>query len=61
MMNRHRVIHAVGEGRAEISPVVKFIVDDEQIAALTAEYQRIASGGSPSLDEATDNQEADAS
>jgi len=44
MMNRFRVIHAAGEGRAEISPVVKFLLDHDLVVALTQEYGRIAAG-----------------
>ena len=42
MMNKLRVIHPVDGDRAEISPVVKFIVDEERVAALTEVYRRIA-------------------
>lgn len=43
MKNRLRVIHQAGtEDRAEISPVVRLIVDAEQVAAIGAEYRRIA-------------------
>lgn len=45
MQNKLRVLHAVGDDRAEISPVLRLIVDAEQIQAITAEYQRIASDG----------------
>ncbi|EPR75025.1 hypothetical protein ADILRU_2562 [Leifsonia rubra CMS 76R] len=43
MKNKLRVIHQAGEeDRAEISPVLRLIVDAEQISAISAEYQRIA-------------------
>ena len=45
MQNKLRVLHAVGDDRAEISPVLRLIVDAEQIRAITAEYQRIAIEG----------------
>lgn len=46
MKNKLRVIHQAGtEDRAEISPVLRLIVDAEQIHAISAEYQRIAAGG----------------
>ena len=45
MQNKLRVLHAVGDDRAEISPVLRLIVDAEQIRAIAAEYQRIASDG----------------
>ncbi|KFF59488.1 hypothetical protein JF66_10940 [Cryobacterium sp. MLB-32] len=46
MKNTLRVIHQAGtEDRAEISPVLRLIVDAEQIAAISGEYRRIAAGG----------------
>jgi hypothetical protein len=43
MKSRLRVIHAAGaEERAEISPVLRLIVDAEQISAIGAEYRRLA-------------------
>jgi hypothetical protein len=51
MKNKLRVIHQAGtEDRAEISPVLRLIVDAEQIHAIGAEYQRIAAGGQAELD-----------
>ena len=51
MKNKLRVIHQAGtEDRAEISPVLRLIVDAEQISAIGAEYQRIAAGGATELD-----------
>lgn len=47
MMNRFRVIHPVDEDRAEISPVVKFIVDHDLARSLTEEYRRLAEGSAP--------------
>lgn len=44
MFNRFRVLHTVDETRAEISPVVKFMVDEAQVDAVRSEYERIASG-----------------
>jgi hypothetical protein len=49
MQNKLRVLHAVGEDRAEISPVLRLIVDADQIRAITAEYQRIAREGTGNL------------
>lgn len=52
MMNRFRVIHPIGEDRAEISPVVKFVIDEHQVAALTAVYRDIAAvdtGAAPAV------------
>lgn len=50
MQNKLRVLHPVGEDRAEISPVLRLLVDADQVRAITAEYQRIASEstGAPS-------------
>ncbi|WP_255579180.1 DUF4194 domain-containing protein [Cryobacterium sp. PAMC25264] len=46
MKNTLRVIHQAGaEDRAEISPVLRLIVDANQIAAIGAEYRRIAEAG----------------
>jgi hypothetical protein len=46
MKNTLRVIHQAGaEDRAEISPVLRLIVDAEQIAGITSEYHRIAEIG----------------
>lgn len=46
MKNKLRVIHQAGaEDRAEISPVLRLIVDADQIQAVGAEYQRIAAAG----------------
>lgn len=45
MKNKLRVIHPAGsDDRAEISPVVRLIVDAEQVQAVAAEYRRIAEG-----------------
>lgn len=45
MHNRLRVLHTAGDERAEISPVVRLIVDADQVRAITAEYTRIAESG----------------
>ncbi|MDJ0349538.1 DUF4194 domain-containing protein [Cryobacterium sp. PH29-G1] len=46
MKNKLRVIHQAGaDDRAEISPVLRLIVDAEQIQAIGAEYRRIAAAG----------------
>ncbi|WP_243076297.1 DUF4194 domain-containing protein [Microbacterium sp. SS28] len=45
MQNKLRVLHAVGDDRAEISPVLRLILDADQIRAITAEYHRIAQEG----------------
>lgn len=60
MKNRLRVIHQAGaDDRAEISPVLRLIVDAEQVTAITAEYRRIAAEGGARLDTDTDT-DADA-
>ncbi|WP_022887103.1 DUF4194 domain-containing protein [Glaciibacter superstes] len=49
MKNKLRVIHQAGtDDRAEISPVLRLIVDADQISAIGAEYRRIAAGGGDS-------------
>lgn len=45
MHNKLRVLHAAGDERAEISPVLRLIVDADQVRAITAEYERIAREG----------------
>lgn len=45
MLNRFRVLHAADEDRAEISPVVRFLVDADRVAELTAAYRRVADDG----------------
>jgi len=50
LMNKLGLIHKAGsDDRVEISPVVKFIVDADRVAALTAEY-RAASDAPGTLD-----------
>lgn len=46
MANRYRVLHAAGDDRVEISPMVKFMLDEEQVRAITAVYREIAAGDS---------------
>lgn len=41
MVNKLRLLHALEDDRAEISPVVRMIVSDDQIRAITGEYERI--------------------
>lgn len=43
MQNKLRILHPAGDDRYEISPVVKFLVDEDEVAALTAEFQRLGS------------------
>lgn len=50
MQNKLRVLHAVGDDRAEISPAIRLIVDADQIRAITAEYERIAREGRDVID-----------
>ncbi|WP_130178732.1 DUF4194 domain-containing protein [Cryobacterium sp. SO1] len=61
MKNTLRVIHQAGaEDRAEISPVLRLIVDADQIAAVGAEYRRIAeTGGSGVLGDVGGSEDAD--
>lgn len=55
MMNRFRVIHPVDEDRAEISPVVKFIVDHDLASTLQEEYRKLATADpAPSAEPAHD-------
>lgn len=47
MTSRLRVLHPVEEGRAEISPVLKFILDHDQVRGLTEQFQQLARGDAP--------------
>lgn len=51
MQNKLRVLHAIGDDRAEISPVLRLIVDADQVRGITAEYERLASTGDTRVDE----------
>lgn len=42
MVDRFRFLARAGEDRVEISPVVKFIVDEDQVRALSKVYQDLA-------------------
>jgi hypothetical protein len=44
MSNRLRVLHKVGDERFEISPMVRFLIDEDRVRELTATYRRIAAG-----------------
>lgn len=55
MRNNLRVIHSAGrvaddEDRVEISPVLRLIVDADQVRAIGEEYARIAAGAAPTPD-----------
>ncbi|ROQ58569.1 uncharacterized protein DUF4194 [Rathayibacter sp. PhB152] len=45
MQNKLRVLHPLKDDRAEISPVLRLIVDADQVRAITAEYERISRQG----------------
>ncbi|WP_209324040.1 DUF4194 domain-containing protein [Brevibacterium renqingii] len=44
MSNRLRVLHKAGEDRFEISPMVKFLIDEDRVRELIDVYERIAAG-----------------
>lgn len=44
MVNRLRVLHSAGEERFQISPMVRFLIDEDRVRELTAVYRRIAGG-----------------
>ena len=46
MSNRLRVLHKAGEDRFEISPMVKFLIDEDRVRELIDVYERIASSQS---------------
>ncbi len=41
MSNQFRVIHSVGDDRVEVSPIVKFLIDEDRVLALTAVYREL--------------------
>ena len=51
MVNRLRVLHSAGEERFQISPMVRFLIDEDRVRELTAVYRRIAGGGDAGGDE----------
>ncbi len=60
MKNKLRVIHQAGaEDRAEISPVLRLIVDADQIQAISGEYRRIADGNGVDSAAGFDDNESD--
>lgn len=42
MKSRFRVLHDVGDERVEISPIVTFLIDEEQVSALSRVYAQLA-------------------
>jgi hypothetical protein len=44
MRNKLRVVHALSDERVEISPVLRMLVDAEQVRIIAAEYERIRTG-----------------
>src|SRR5699024_1662485 len=46
MSSRLRVLHKAGEDRFEISPMVKFLIDEDRVRELIDVYERIASSQS---------------
>lgn len=42
MVNKLRVLHSAGEDRFQISPMVRFLVDEDRVRELAAVYRRIA-------------------
>lgn len=62
MRNKLRVVHALSDERVEISPVLRMLVDADQVRTISAEYDRIRAGdgsapGRPGA--ATDDEEAE--
>lgn len=45
MVNKLRLLHTLEDDRAEVSPVVRVVIDADQIRAITTEYARIAATG----------------
>lgn len=44
MRNKLRVVHALADERVEISPVLRMLVDADQVRTIAAEYERIRAG-----------------
>ncbi|MBP1325805.1 hypothetical protein JOF28_001037 [Leucobacter exalbidus] len=42
MSKQYRVIHTVDDDRVEVSPLVKFMIDEERVRALTQVYEKLA-------------------
>lgn len=59
MQSKLRILHPAGEGRVEISPVLRFIVDEDRVRALEAVYARLA-GGQGAASEQADAEHGDA-
>lgn len=59
MADRFRVIHSVGDGRAEISPMVKFLIDEDRVRALTEIYRHLADKGDPAGADRADSEDAE--
>ena len=45
MSNRLRVLHKVGDDRFEISPMVRFLIDEDRVRELIDVYERISDTG----------------
>ncbi|WP_246490471.1 DUF4194 domain-containing protein [Brevibacterium oceani] len=54
MSNRLRVLHKAGEDRFEISPMVKFLIDEDRVRELIDVYERIAAGETDAGDDLGD-------
>lgn len=50
MVDKFKLVYSTGEGRFEISPVVRFLVDDDRVAELTRVYREIAQDGGSTHD-----------
>lgn len=59
MSNQFRVIHSVGDDRVEVSPVVKFLIDEDRVRTLTEVYRGLgtqtdAADGTEDAEEVTE-------
>lgn len=50
MQHTLRVVHTAGDDRVEISPVLRLLLDDQQVAAIGREYARIAQAATGTTD-----------
>lgn len=60
MVNKLRVLHPIGDDRAEISPVVRMLIDATQVDALQAVYEGITAEGAGEAPGAGSETEGDA-
>lgn len=53
------LLHTTEEGRAEISPIVRFLIDAERVVAIQAAYDRVATGEGSDVEDANEQDSGD--